>query len=648
MFMEVFYMSKLWGNYNAAQTQAITARLAHMVINAAAGTGKTSTLAARIIYLQTEFDIPASSILAISFSRTARVRLVEKITNLCKKNRMGSPVPTYTFHGLAFRIIRLASGSKETWIKPGFNLIEFTNGQNSFALKFKDNLLKDVGKGIDKDLALTAFMKIIDELRQGSSDMEPYLTPEQLDPNFVIEIDIGQNTLVKVTSCDVITVWRRYDKLLKQFNKIDYTGLIIEATKVLLHEDSEVLRRIQNSIKVILVDEYQDTSRAQEKLLFTLAGIHIPINVVGDTDQTIYTFNGSSIANMQNFLKLAKESQVAVLSSVHMIENYRSTDAILSTANFVRKGLTSGSSLIAAKNIIDDNLRSYRNLNLPVRLIHAPRLHLAADFIAREVFKLVHEDGIHENDIAILVRKDTEYAPQGSCVKEALIKLGFDLQPTNNPTANKENNEHLYLVYEFCQDPENYGRLLADTINQTSRLDIPDGLPIETFARLLKEAYDSGARYCYEAIDLLFDNMNIDDNQESIPNGVQIRTVHSAKGEEFRVVFLLYLGDRSFPHGSRPDIDEEKRLLYVGITRAQERLYIIGRPGIHHEDFFNQCKGPMTISEDYLVIGGEQYNESQINTDHSFRVMVEQARLKQLQEEEAERKKLWEMFEDDH
>ncbi len=638
-------MQRFWDSFNSAQSQAITAPLCHMVINAAAGTGKTSTLAARILFLQTHLDIPPSSIMAISFSRTARSRLVEKLTSFCKHLGTGSPVPTYTFHGLAFRVVRFATSLGETWLKPGFELLDSSILGNRLFLQHQDFLLQGVGKGLDKESALSAFIKTIDELRQGTVDMEPYLTPNELDPNVYIEVDIGLNTLIRITSRDVITVWRRYENLLKKHNAIDYTGLIIEAIKVLSHPQGEARKRVCDGLKAILVDEYQDTSKAQEKLLFKLAGDNIPITVVGDTDQTIYTFNGSSISNMNNFQCIACQTNIQVLPPIQMVENYRSTSPILETANRVRKNLTQERLLVPAEDILDDRLSSYRERNLPVRLVHAPRLELAADYVAQEIKRLVNDEGLSESEIAVLVRKNSEYSPQGEAVKEALSKYGMDIILTSEPSDINRRN-HLRFVYEFCQDPENYGRLLNELISDGSNLSLPEDLPFEKFTFYIQEAIQAGAQYCYEAIEMLYDNMNLEETNEG-NSGIQIRTIHSAKGEEFRAVFLMYLGDRSFPHGSRPDLEEERRLLYVGITRAQERLYILGRPGIHQEDFFGDCLGPNSIQEEHFVPGGNAENNLEIEVDNGFITLVDQARSKQKEKEQEEREKLWRMFEED-
>lgn len=632
--------------YNEKQHQAITAPLAHMVINAAAGTGKTSTLAARIQYLQAEFDLLPNSIMAISFSRSARLRLIEKLKELCKNTKFGSPVPTYTFHGLSYRILRIAAVMGETWLKPSFKIIDSVSTGDSLISKQKDSILNGMFKNHDREIAWEACMKAIDSLRQGADDTPPYLDPTELAGNLLVEVNIGQNNLIKLDSSELIIVWRRYENMLKKYNIIDYSGMIGEAVKILSQPHTETRKRIREHLKVIVVDEYQDTSKAQEKLLFALAGMDIPVNVVGDIDQTIYTFNGSSLSNIKNFLLLAEKSDVEVLDPIGMTENYRSAVPILELANRVRTELTDERKLLPSADISDKKIAYYRNQNFPVQLVYAPKLKLAADFIAKEVNRLVSEENI--KNIAVLVRKDSEYSPQGRAVREAMDLFGINCDVISTQTES-DRREHYQFLYDLCQDPDNYGNLLSDFTSNELKVLLPSDMTREQFDLYIQEALDSGATYCYEAADFLFENMNTDGLGNKGSENVRIGTIHSAKGEEFRIVFLLYLGDRSFPHGSQPDLDEEKRLLYVGITRAQERLYIIGRSGIHSESFFDNCRGPNTTYLEYSVPRVDpSTNESEIHFESEVSASIEKARAAQYEKQKEEREKLWKMFEEDY
>ncbi|MFG1735350.1 ATP-dependent helicase [Paenibacillus sp. 843] len=647
---------ELLQNFNKEQRYSITAPEGHLVINAAAGTGKTSTLAARILYLQLELDVPPSSIIAISFSRTARARLTEKLAQLIKQVGAGSLIPVYTFHGLAYRIIRIATGNQETWLKPNFEVLVPSSapnfeGSNEIFIQYEDFLFNNIRANLDKEILSKSFTKVIDQLRQGADEMEALLEPEDLPRGYELQCDIDQSTTINVITDDVITVWKRYSELLKRNNKIDYNGLITEAIRILQHTNHRTLDRVRDGLKYILVDEYQDTSRAQEQLLSKLvSSTNISINAVGDINQTIYTFNGSSISNLRDFYTRMGDTSTKTLQPIVLSENYRSSKAILDVANrIIRKD--SQIKLVPASGVLPEPLNKYRDQNYPVQIIHATTLELAADFVANEISKLTKDGDISPNEIAVLVRKNSEFAPQSDKVKEYLDKYNIEYIASTNIMEKENKNNQMRCVFDFCQEPENYVELIdviIDRINN-KEVEVPEEATSELLIMYLNEALNAGAQYCYEAGDLLYDNINADPEPDELNGSVQIRTVHSAKGEEFRVVFLMYLGDRSFPHSSKPDLEEERRLLYVGITRAQEKLYIIGRPGIKFDDYLNECKGGNTKFNEYFSFNKEmgQNSKNIIEISKKDLGLIEQARLIQKEEERKYRQEIEAWFEEE-
>jgi DNA helicase II / ATP-dependent DNA helicase PcrA len=648
---------ELLQTFNREQRKSITAPEGHLVINAAAGTGKTSTLAARILYLQLELEVPPSSIIAISFSRTARARLTEKLLQLIKQIGAGSLIPVYTFHGLAYRIIRLATSNQETWLKSNFEVLEPSlesnyEGSNNIFIQNEKFLFKNIKSNLDAEVLSKSFTKVLDQLRQGADDMDALLEPEELPRGYELQCDIDQNTAINVITDDVITVWKRYYELLKRNNKIDYNGLITEAIKILQHTSHRTLDRVSDGLKYILVDEYQDTSRAQEQLLSNLVSSkNISINAVGDINQTIYTFNGSSVSNLKEFYERMKDTQTKVLQPIILYENYRSSKAILDVANRIISKNTE-IKLVPASGVLPEPLKKFRKRNYPVQIIHAPTLELASDYISNEILRLNKDENISGNKIAVLVRKNSEFAPQGDKVKEFLDKLDIAYNTSTNSIEKENKIKQMRTVFDFCQEPENYTEsinVIIDKINN-KEIEVSEEITCEILIMHLNEAINAGAQYCYEAGDLLYDNLNADPEPDESDGSVQIRTVHSAKGEEFRVVFLMYLGDRSFPHSSKPDLDEERRLLYVGITRAQERLYIIGRPGIKFDDYLSECKGENTEFHEYFsfnkeVKAGKDHNIKEISVKNID--LIEKARLLQKEEELKYREELAAWFEEE-
>lgn len=579
--MQHLTLDTLISRFNKEQQEVIKAPLGSLAINAAAGTGKTSTLAARILYLQLEMNISADSIIALSFSRTARSRLLQKLEEFCMEIGMGSSVPVYTFHGLSYRILRLAIECNETWLRPNFRLIEGNEIMNNNFDYLFDKL--ESAKKVPIDCCL----KILDELRQGSNDMDCLTKPDELPSNQHICWTDGSRNF-NIETDDLKKLWARYNNRLQVNNCIDYCGLITEAIRVLGNSGGQTLKRLRNGLKYILVDEYQDTSRAQESLLFSISRNDICLNVVGDAGQTIYTFNGSSISNILNFEDRAKSVAQKTLPTTSLIRNYRSTENIIRVANRVNLMSKIPNKLIPELKLVNE----------AVKLIHAPSLQLAGDYVASEISTILKNSGIMPQEICVLVRKNTEHSPQGTIVMEALNAHNLSANVVRDSDVDHKREIRNYIS-QICMSPDYYGMTIVEFIEaDTHRLltDIPEGISSEDIRGEIIEFQKTGLEFCFEVSEEIYNTIESGNDPEPsiLDANIQIRTIHSAKGEEYKVVFLLYLGDRTFPNGSSPDIDEERRLLYVGLTRAKEKLYVIGHPGIHFDSFFDECMGEGT------------------------------------------------------
>jgi DNA helicase II / ATP-dependent DNA helicase PcrA len=627
---------KIFSFLNPQQYAAATNEQDHLLINAAAGTGKTTTIASRILYLQLKFNAAPSEILAISFSRSARNAISEKLNNLCNEIGKGGLVPTYTFHGLAYRIVRFAVSIGESKLRSNFSIID----SDTFFQNHKINWSK---KGC-ADLIPEIYKKAVDMVRQGHPDIGGIcLSPSDLPGGINIFIDGDFGAKVLVSTNDIKIVWKEYEKYLKYNNAIDFPGLILEAIQILNHSKGVTKRRLMEGLKFIIVDEYQDTSRAQEQLLFEFLKYDIKLNVVGDNDQTIYTFNGSDITNILNFADRLMARGQTIVSNVDLFQNYRSTKNILDLANtIVSNGGKRKSKLLKPySGKLQDSIQEYRELNEKVELVYAPKLDLAASYVANKVKQLINDEDVDPRDIAILVRKDSEFSPQGTKVLNALEAIGVATTKVKEVQGIKP--EIKDYIEGVCQN--NYHSEI-DTLTreiQEGLYDEERRVPLEEVMKILYQAKLSGSQYAYDIIDFLYESsLEEDENKED--QGVQIRTIHSAKGLEFRIVFLLYLGDKSFPHGSRPNIDEERRLLYVGVTRAMEKLFIIGRNGIHSADFFGECCIEGTNYVNYSVDGGLKNVIVREETEHDKEITL--ALKQQIQAERERKERLRKMMED--
>ncbi|MZP31371.1 UvrD-helicase domain-containing protein [Heliobacterium undosum] len=668
---------------NPAQRKAVESPEGHLLIHAGAGTGKTRTLAARTLFLQFEMGIPSGAILALSFSRAARQQLLDRLSSLGWEAGGGSPVQVLTFHGLAWRVVRMATDYGETWLRPNFEIVSSGRGGISPLFdQYSDEFVKaalgtafrlngirwrgyagrDILERFEQfdhadfrlvedwrsfpELSVPIWAKGIDMLRQGHPEfVQALVSPEELKTERLITILGNHSVRIQVSTRELRVVWQRYNQILKRRNMIDYPGLVAEAVRILRKPDSLTAHRLREGLRFVMVDEYQDTSRAQEAMLFQLAGSDVNLNVVGDARQAIYTFNGSDVSNILEFPLRAALTGKRVLDPVHLEWNYRSAESILCVANRIAKKLEvpkehRGSikgELQQAPVQTSGETVLWRQSGLDVRRVYAPRIDLAADFVATEIERLIKEERVHPGHISVLVRKDSEYSPQASFVIKELERRGIPLHERDKTPESKRVLATKAMT--LCQQHFNstLEELIDGIICGGFAEELEDEAERNALAELLRESLQSGAVQAWEALETLQDVLEEDGFEKTADTGgVSVRTVHSAKGLEFRIVFLMYLGSRTFPHGIRHDPAEERRLFYVGITRAIERLYLLGTPGPHHADFFGESTGERVHHVDWTVPGGrEVFSGSELSAEYKKKV----SQVKQRQSEEEERKR---------
>jgi DNA helicase II / ATP-dependent DNA helicase PcrA len=567
-------MDTILGMLNQEQYNAVTSNANYLQISAGPGTGKTSTLAARILYKQFEEGLQQNEMLAISFSQSAKHQLINKMNEYTNIMGYGSVIEILTFHSLAHRIIRYGIFTEESKYRHGFKVINTED-----FVDIKEDIIKGLcGEYADRDLIRNALSLTLNLLRQGSHLEKNFLTHwSQIDASSIYKVNIDATTRVNISGKDIIEFWKRVGRLSIIRNEIDYQGLISEALNLItLKKDTYSM--VTEELRHIFVDEYQDTSLSQEMLLVSFADQSRDITVVGDENQTIYTFNGSNVENMKRYYDRFSKIDNKVANRVQLIQNYRSTNSIIKLSNhFLNRELI----------IKPNDKRDFNNDSLPV-VVNTQSVELASAYIAKEILRLKMSENVSLDDICVLYRKNSEYSPQLSTLKIELDLLGIQYDETASLKDSLDIKKEVLAIYEEYPD-YNLDELvpLLETKGTNSS--------VVTF---IKETISSGALYSEDLIDFIVD---IDGNSEDgAMNGmVKLRTVHSAKGQEFPIVFILYVGDRQFPHGSNPDIAEEKRLFYVGITRAKEKLYILGMHGVRFEDFLGKCKTANTIYVHY-------------------------------------------------
>ncbi|MED4182089.1 ATP-dependent helicase [Priestia megaterium] len=603
---------------NEEQKKAATSTAKYLQVSAGPGTGKTSTLAARIFNLQYNYDLSPNEIISISFSRTAKQQLTYKMQSYTEQLGYGSIIEVLTFHSLAHRIVRYGNHTGESKFKNGFQTV-YTED----FIKVQPSILKSLcPEYANRDLVGSALAKGLNLVRQGKQlNRSMYKHWSEIKPDSIYKVNMDANDRVIIKGKDMIEFWKRIERIEKTKNIIDFQGLITEATK-LLEKRSDAYNMITKQLQHILVDEYQDSSLSQEDFLFSLADHNKNITVVGDKNQAIYTFNGSNPDNLDRFYFYFKEIAPRQTERIYLQKNYRSTKDIVNLSNH-----------FIGKKYIEHTTDTKKDVTKPI-IVNTHSIKLAAAYIGSKIQELKHEQNISYNDICILYRKNSVHAPQANEVIKALENYGIPWKDNSLATGDGVNIKEKVLKicdeYPVVELEELLGILKVSYNCEEEALE------------LIKDAILQGAVDTDDLIDYLIDL------DESLPDGIKeyvtLRTVHGAKGQEYPIVFILYIGDRQFPHGNQPDIEEEKRLLYVGITRAMNQLYIIGQRGIQHEDFLGHC---MSSSEVEVKHFHSHYSEENVDGFNEKELLLINETTKAFEiEEEKNQKRLVDMMED--
>lgn len=607
-------MSEILSYLNEEQQEAVKYDGRFLKINAGPGTGKTTTLAAKILYLQSELGESIDKILGISFSRSAKCQLLNKLEDFSDKIGYGGKPLILTFHSLAHRIIKYGINYKESIFRVGFRRMNTED-----FVKLNPSIIKGLCVNYTNRTAVNkALSQAYIKIRQGNSLKSPVSHYNQIDVNETLFITTYEHGRILLSGKDLKSFWIRVNKLERSKNVTDYQGMITEAIRILQLKE-RTFDKFSLTYNHIFIDEYQDTSLAQEKLLHSLIGNHHNVTIVGDKNQTIYTFNGSNSENMNRFSKYFGTLDAANFHEIYLIQNYRSTNEVIDLAN----------DFISEKNIIPYKYKP----GFKPTIIETHSIGLAASYVAKKIKELTESGTYKESDICILYRKNSEFSPQGKSVFKELESHGILYK---QQSKSKDSKSFLELINDIENEYED--ELLEEVLLKLMEKDVDEKL-----IEFVKDVVKQGATEVDDLIDIAVDKEGF--TEETIDNGgVKIKTVHDSKGLEYPVVFILYLGDKEFPHSSQPDIEEERRLFYVGITRAKEQLFILGRKGIHQESFLDKCL--------HSNIYYEKYNSSKIETQNDGLSEEEKDTInnttEQLEEKEKEKqeelRKLMDLF----
>ena len=589
-------------NLNDKQLEAVKHMEGPCLVLAGAGSGKTRVLTERIVNL-IDNGVSPYNILAITFTNKAAKEMRTRVEN--KLGYETNSIFIGTFHSFGLRILR------ENYVDIGYT-------SNITILDTDDvkAIVKRILKQNGYDPAKYEIRTIINKISSAKNDG---ISPNEYSKLFLNDLDIV-----------IGLVYKEYTKLLKDNNSVDFDDLLLKPVE-LFKKNKSILEKYQERFKYILVDEYQDTNGIQYELCKLLAGKYKNIFVVGDANQSIYSFRNADYRNILNFERDYKNAKVILLE-----ENYRSTNNILKAANSVIKNNSEGKKLNLWSSKSDGELITYVRCEDEIK---------EANYVITKIKELVQQ-GYKYSDMAVLYRTNA----QSRVVEDAFVRNNI---PHNiigsyyfyNRKEIKDLIAYLKLIYN-PNDSVSLERIInvpkrgigtksienlrnKATSNNMSMFDAIDSgkelefkniiLKLQEFSLnnnlsdLIEEVLTTtGIRMEYElnksleneakvenlnefkTVALMFEESGIYDLQTFLENialvsdrgqynndgdEVSIMTLHSAKGLEFNIVFLLGMEEGLFPHNrsfdSLSDLEEERRLCYVGITRAKEKLYLL-------------------------------------------------------------------------
>ena len=596
---------------NANQREAVLDDSKYLRIVAGAGSGKTRVLTMRIVHLIEEENVYPNKILAITFTNKAANEMKERIRQMLQ-NEVTQPWIS-TIHSLCVRILR-EDITCMGWPK-NFTVLDADD---------QKTILKEAYKQLEIDANTYPFGSMLDYISNNKG------AEISVDRAFELAGDFsGDKTKAEV--------YKYYVKRQNDMYALDFDDLILWVVRM-FKTYSEVLTKWQNRFSYIHVDEFQDIDKIQYKLIKQLTGPFNHLYVVGDPDQTIYSWRGADVNIIMNFEKDFKGVKTIMLN-----ENYRSTSCILNGANSVIRN---------NKNRLDKELFTSRTSNEKITHYASANDEYEAAYVANKISEL-HRNGKAYKDIAVLYRSNylsrsiekalldqrIPYIIYGGLrfydrqeVKDALcylrlVVIGDDLalqRVINKPKrgignktmeliADTARNEHKTMLEVLETENIFSGKAkvtLNDFINKVNRWKkMAESKKIETFAlfetildesgykamleedhetdRLenLKELIDDikefTENYPDSSLDEYLQQVSLYGDREETMSGdyIQLMTVHAAKGLEFDTVFVTDMNDGIFPNERAMNegsrgVEEERRLAYVAFTRAKNKLYL--------------------------------------------------------------------------
>ena len=628
---------------NEKQYEAVTTPFQNNCIIAGAGSGKTRVLTYRIAYLIDELKVKPWNILAITFTNKVAAEMKSRIVKLvpeCEKD-----LTIKTFHSFAAMFLRIE-----------INALNYPSTFTIFDEEDQTKLVKDIASSL-------SYKKSDPIIKKALSYIASNKLKEQLpdDIHIINEKFYGEK--------DCLEIYTLYEERKNAMFALDFDDLLMKTNYILEHFP-EVRNKWQRKIDHILVDEFQDTNDVEYKLIRLLSKPTTCLYVVGDPDQTIYTWRG---ANQNIILNL--EKNYPTINRIIMDRNYRSTQKILNSAN----------KLIAHNKFrVEKDLYTENNEGENISIKNCPSINYEAGYVAREIQYLHEVKGYSYNDIAILYRssyitmefeaafveRNIPYRIYGGLkfyqrkeIKDVLAYFRLIVNEKDDVSFERiinvprrgvgessvtilkaEAERYHKSLYEYVSSldkdktnlpPKAINALLSlvknieitrDKINENEEIfskTLEDMLTTIGYYEALSKEEDGDERlenvkalfadlrrYLRNNPESSFDeylqNIALVSAQDEYTDGdyVTMMTVHTAKGLEFPIVFIIRLNDMVFPNARALNesgykgIEEERRLAYVAMTRAKERLYMSCASGFSYVN-----KGDLVPSQFFLESG---------------------------------------------
>ncbi len=565
---------------NPDQQKAVLNTDGPMIILAGAGSGKTRVLTYKVITL-IQNNVSPSNILMVTFTNKAAKEMKERMQKFFqnRKEEINATPTIATFHALCAKILRIEG----QYIGIPNNFLIYDSQDQKDAIKEAFNLL---GLSL-KEYKPSSVLATISQAKNELIDEAQYPT-------------YARGHFQEVVS----RVYIIYQKLMKENAALDFDDLILKTVE-LFKKNPDILEKYQNKFKYILVDEYQDTNHAQYLLTKMLSSKWNNICVVGDFSQSIYSFRGADFLNLAKFKEDFKDTKTFSLS-----QNYRSTQKILD-----------GASSVISKNNGHPVLKLWteNKEGEDISVFEALNEQREAEFILEEVEKIRYQNpNLRYYDFAILYRTNA----QSRAIEEVFIHRGIpyiliggtrfyerkeikDVLAYLRVIANPKDKVSLkrleklgkgkfakFLDYKNDLDKKDISNdttisIMDSALKATEYLSLYNEKDEEDLGRLENIKELRSVAISYPNLGEFLENVSLVE-QEYIPdhiedengkkNAINLMTLHAAKGLEFPIVFIVGMEEGLFPHSrsmmDKNELEEERRLCYVGMTRAKEKLFL--------------------------------------------------------------------------